>query len=441
MKQKINTEIYAEKTIATYETKYRDNPLSKPQEIVLTITAGHLYGKAFVCEQVATKEEDIFYSKFSASISDISNITINTYIKELPIYISFEKPSKDNKYAKDRRRIILPSFDNPENIVAQITETKDKIKYIKKNSNEVTYTEDYSENSAAKSGMSEIIDIWDNIMPESDEIAVTAIESEVISETVADEENSAVGSLEFESEVIENDDFIEEILDKEDTYSENSSVEEEFRTPPIAPAPPSLSKKTDEPDYTEDEPAFNTLKSDAIEFDIKAFKFANDEAEYEAAETMYSTSDETSDEDTDFTAPEEQEISFSSEEQPSDSDEDEQTYNSVSDEKEAEPTEDETIDVNPSFAEAVDDKEPEFIAEKPKTEVAKSSKSKSNKVDKLVAAKETTPEITQVTASPAKSSLESFEESMKKLKIMYESGVITTEEFNAEKRNILSTLY
>ncbi|MDR0987179.1 MAG: hypothetical protein LBL98_05755 [Ruminococcus sp.] len=371
MKQKIDTEIYAEKTIATYETKYRDNPLSKPQEIILTITSGHLYGKAFVCEQVATKEEDIFYSKFSASISDISNITINTYIKEYPIYISFEKPSKDNKYAKDRKRIILPSFENPENIVAQITETKDKLKHIKKTksgSSEESYIEDYTEKPLKKSGFDDVIDIWDNVSPESEE-NVTFVEETEVTREVIDEQ---IGSSVLESEVNyseDEDEFIEE--------------EGDIRTPPIAPAPPVFETEEE----TAEEVLFETVRT-ATRSEKPVYETTEPEALY--SETL--SDDE--DYEPDIEDYEEPEVPVPHEE--------------------------------PIAREEPITREVPVAREEP--------------ITREVPVK---PEAAAPIETPGAklSSLESFEESMKKLKIMYESGVIDIDEFNIEKKKILKTLY
>ncbi|MDR0992141.1 MAG: SHOCT domain-containing protein [Ruminococcus sp.] len=128
MSIKSDTAIYSEKPIATYEAQYRENPVAKPQEIQLTITAESIHGKAFKVEQIATKEEEVYYSRFANKISDISKISINTYIKDKPIYISFITENAVNKNAKDRRRIVIPSLPNPETIVEQIIEIKSKLR-------------------------------------------------------------------------------------------------------------------------------------------------------------------------------------------------------------------------------------------------------------------------------------------------------------------------
>jgi hypothetical protein len=128
MSTKTDSAIYSEKPIATYEAQYRESPVAKPQDIELTITAESIHGKAFKVEQIATMEEEVYYSRFANKISDISKISINTYIKDKPIYISFITENATNKNAKDRRRIVIPSLPTPETIVEQIIEIKSKLK-------------------------------------------------------------------------------------------------------------------------------------------------------------------------------------------------------------------------------------------------------------------------------------------------------------------------
>jgi uncharacterized protein YfkK (UPF0435 family) len=400
LKQQIDTEIYSEKTIATYETKYRDNPLSKPQDIVLTITSAHLYGKAFVCEQIATMEEDIFYSKFSASIADISNISINTYIREYPIYISFDKPNKDNKNARDRKRIILPSFEYPENIVAQITEAREKLKIKNgkkgKNKQVIDDDETYHENFGERFGdsvpvrdseINEIIDVWDEEpakqaqieINETLEISKDEIKSEVGTESLNFTEIEADSG--FDSELDTDDDFLDEVLGEvlsEEFENEADTLSEpEIAKPPVAPAPPTAATESAR---TETKKATKAKKEEPeaiepIEEDLEATKAPE---VVEAPEQIKTT---------------------------------------------------EPVNVKDPV------KEPESVPETKKTpEPVKAAVSQPQAV--------MTPAIEKTNESVSKvSSLESFEESMKKLKIMLDNGVITPEEFAEEKRNILKTLY
>jgi hypothetical protein len=396
LKQQIDTEIYSEKTIATYETKYRDNPLSKPQDIVLTITSAHLYGKAFVCEQIATMEEDIFYSKFSASIADISNISINTYIREYPIYISFDKPNKDNKNARDRKRIILPSFEYPENIVAQITEAREKIKIKNgkkgKNKQIIDDDENYHENFGERFGdsvvvrdseINEIIDIWDEEIVKIEQIEID--ETLEVSEegTIPESETEAVDFTEieedsgFDTDSDADDDFLDEVLDEvlsEDLENEaDIEPEPEITKPPVAPAPPAATA----------EPARTEAK--------KATKDKKDEPKMpEAIEPIEE-------------APE--------------------------------------VVIEPESVKAPEPvKTPESVKE-PEPVKASAPAKESVPQPQAVMTPVKAPESQTIASVSKSTSLESFEESMKKLKIMLDNGVITAEEFAEEKRNILKTLY
>jgi uncharacterized protein YfkK (UPF0435 family) len=398
LKQQIDTEIYSEKTIATYETKYRDNPLSKPQDIVLTITSAHLYGKAFVCEQIATMEEDIFYSKFSASIAEISNISINTYIREYPIYISFDKPNKDNKNARDRKRIILPSFEYPENIVAQITEAREKLRLKNgkkgKNKQLIDDDENYHENFGERFGdsvpvrdseINEIIDIWDEELTEQAQIEITEIsEDEISSENEAVKFTEIEDDSGFDAEMDTDDDFLGEDLGGDISEDFETELEPEITKPPVAPAPPAA------------EPAKTETK--------KAPKAKKEEPETieEAPEVV-------------------------------------------------EAVESLGLDKTPEAVKAPEPAKSPELAKAPEAVKAPEPVPETKKIPEPAKAPVPQPQavmtpVNEPVSQPAESvskvsSLESFEESMKKLKIMLDNGVITPEEFAEEKRNILKTLY
>lgn len=113
--------IYSEKKLAYFETTYKENILAKPQDVNLSITAAHLFGLAFICDQVGTKEEDPTYTRFSCGYEDITKIYINNNNKNSPIYIQCDEASKG---VMNRRRIILPCFPNNDEIVNIITSAK-----------------------------------------------------------------------------------------------------------------------------------------------------------------------------------------------------------------------------------------------------------------------------------------------------------------------------
>lgn len=113
--------VYSEKKLATYETTYKESILSKPQDISLTITAAHLYGLAFICEQKGTKEGDPEYTRFVCGYEEITKIYINNNNRNSPIYVQCDDTSKG---VMNRRRIILPCFAKNEEIIKIIESAK-----------------------------------------------------------------------------------------------------------------------------------------------------------------------------------------------------------------------------------------------------------------------------------------------------------------------------
>ncbi|MBP1561641.1 MAG: SHOCT domain-containing protein [Oscillospiraceae bacterium] len=113
--------IYSEKKLAYYETVYKETILSKPQEISLTVTAEHIFGIAYICDQTGTMENDPVYTRYSCGLEEITKVYVNTNNKLSPIYIQCDDNSKG---VVNRRRIILPNFDNNDEIVALINTAK-----------------------------------------------------------------------------------------------------------------------------------------------------------------------------------------------------------------------------------------------------------------------------------------------------------------------------
>ena len=202
--------IYSEKKLAYFETTYKENILAKPQDVNLSITAAHLFGLAFICDQVGTKEEDPTYTRFSCGYEDITKIYINNNNKNSPIYIQCDEASKG---VMNRRRIILPCFPNNDEIVniissakaefdkktekqrekeknsklKQIEEEKMKeLERIKKASDDEfeKLTEGYADNtkapSAAKANDFNVVELMG-----IDEISAPDAEPEVVAETAA----------------------------------------------------------------------------------------------------------------------------------------------------------------------------------------------------------------------------------------------------------------
>ncbi len=113
--------MYSEKKLAYFETVYRESKLSKPQDVNITVTANHIYGVAYICEQQGIIEEDPVYSRFSCGLEEITKIYINNNNKMNPIYIQCDDTSKN---VINRKRIILPCFPDNDAIIKVINEAK-----------------------------------------------------------------------------------------------------------------------------------------------------------------------------------------------------------------------------------------------------------------------------------------------------------------------------
>ncbi len=113
--------MYSEKKLAYFETVYKESKLSKPQEVNITVTANHIYGVAFIWEQQGIKEEDPVYKRFACGLEEITKIYVNNNNKMNPLYIQCDDTSKN---VINRKRIILPSFDDNDAIKKVIEEAK-----------------------------------------------------------------------------------------------------------------------------------------------------------------------------------------------------------------------------------------------------------------------------------------------------------------------------
>ncbi len=113
--------IYSEKKLGSFVTTYRESMFSKPQDIDVTITATRVFGVGFISEQIGTKEGDPEYKRFFCNLDEITKVYINTNSRTSPIYIQCDE---NNKGVINRRRVILPSFRNNEEIVSIITSAK-----------------------------------------------------------------------------------------------------------------------------------------------------------------------------------------------------------------------------------------------------------------------------------------------------------------------------
>ena len=111
----------SEKKLGVFTSVYKESVLSKPQDVNITITPTHIFGVAYLWEQKGTKENGPDYMRFTCGLEEITKIDINTNNRNSPIYIQCDDTSKS---VVDRKRIILPNFDNNEEIVKIISDAK-----------------------------------------------------------------------------------------------------------------------------------------------------------------------------------------------------------------------------------------------------------------------------------------------------------------------------
>lgn len=115
------TNVYSEKKLASFETIYKESMFSKPLDVTVTITAAHIYGAGYICVQKGTKEDDPEYGKYVCGLEDITKLSINTNNKSFPINVQCDEVEKG---VPSRKRIILPHFPNAEEIMRLISDAK-----------------------------------------------------------------------------------------------------------------------------------------------------------------------------------------------------------------------------------------------------------------------------------------------------------------------------
>lgn len=114
--------VYSEKKIAAYESLFRESNFAKPQEVYLTLTVAHVFGQAYIVEQEGTKEGDAVYSRFVCPLEEITKVYVNDKIKKpWPLFIQCDTNVKGVIH---RKRIVIPCLENPTAIAEQINQTK-----------------------------------------------------------------------------------------------------------------------------------------------------------------------------------------------------------------------------------------------------------------------------------------------------------------------------
>ena len=114
--------VYSEKKIAAYESLFKESNFAKPQEVYLTITVAHVFGQAYILEQEGTKEGDPVYSRFVCPLEEITKVYVNDKIKKpWPLFIQCDTHVKGVIH---RKRIVIPCLNDPTAIAEQINEVK-----------------------------------------------------------------------------------------------------------------------------------------------------------------------------------------------------------------------------------------------------------------------------------------------------------------------------
>lgn len=114
--------VYTEKKIAAYESLFKESNFAKPQEVYLTITVAHVFGQAYILEQEGTKEGDPVYSRFVCPLEEITKVYVNDKTKKpWPLFIQCDTNVKGVIH---RKRIVIPCLNDPTAIAEQINEVK-----------------------------------------------------------------------------------------------------------------------------------------------------------------------------------------------------------------------------------------------------------------------------------------------------------------------------
>lgn len=112
-----------EKQIASYSSEFRESRLAKPQDVSLTITAGHIHGRAFIWEREGTKEGDAEYQRFTCSLEEITKVYINENVKANPLYIQCDSMVKNVFH---RKTIVVPCLENAQAVAEQINTVREQ---------------------------------------------------------------------------------------------------------------------------------------------------------------------------------------------------------------------------------------------------------------------------------------------------------------------------
>ena len=419
--------MYSEKKLAYFETVYRETKLSKPQDVNVTVTAEHLYGVAYICEQTGTREEDPVYTRFSCRLDEITKIYINNNNRMNPIYIQFDS---DLRGVITRKRIVLPCFNNSEAIVKIIGDAKAEADKKLEQQREKEKNQRLKELEARRKAMD---DDFERMTSGYKDLAKPAPAAETkaepkpapITETKAEPkpapapapvaESQSGGSITVEdilglddilgiTPVVPANEFVMDTLENIPNEEELEAIPEEI----VQKDPDEIegiSAPVEVPDEIEPSREEKQIEGFAeLDTNVEIAKKLTSKSAPKAAPAPEPVKEEEADEIKEEAKP-------------------------VEAEEEAESAEEE---VKPAEAEE-------------KAEPAEAREESAPAADEIKEEPKSEPTMEKASAVPAKNdvnmSLEDFETAVKKLKTMLDSGVITESEFAVEKKKLLKNLY
>ena len=419
--------IYTEKKLAYYEASYKTSVISKPQEVNLTLTAAHIYGIGYICEQMGTREEDPVYTRFSCGLDEITKIYINDNLKASPLYIQCDATSKG---VLNRRRIIIPCLDHVSKIVDTITVAKTEF--------------DQKIESMKKKEKEQKIKHSDSEKPKPEEVAEPIKEDPVkyVAEFLKSVDETADSqAVDFNTDAEVSAAAVEEV-------NEAPAVEEivEEKQPKKSSLPPLINPF----DYDQSDSDEEQLKKDVQEIvpetpiieNVKPIKQIVTEAQASVKEKTQMDVDDVISEILDNL---QAAAEFGGEKETESTPEDylESDYG-LEDISPAEETEydngqqDIVEETKPVVEEIVEETEAVEATEVTYEEISEPIQETVEEVKEIE--QPVRPVIT-ISASGKSMSLDEFETSVKQLKSMLDNNVINEEEFASEKRKLIANLY
>ena len=113
--------IYTEKKIGYYESTFKVGS-GKPQDVNITITAEHIYGLGYIIIRKGTIEGDAEYTRFTCSLDEITKVAVNAVNKKnISLHVYCDIFEKGVMYC---RRVIIPCLKNAREAAEEIETAK-----------------------------------------------------------------------------------------------------------------------------------------------------------------------------------------------------------------------------------------------------------------------------------------------------------------------------